>query len=343
MLFKLGVTSQIDLLFNYISLFALFFSFLVFLSGTFICRSKRNIYNNKLAVRSLSALLSLTTLFTLLTFTEWGLRIFCPNTWSEASQWRWYATKVRKNKIGLRSSEIDINNQSNAKRILILGDSFAYGFKVDQDKILSSRLEEKLLKRFPAEVINASFPNWSIVHQKHFFERLGYALKPDLVVICHVLNDIESVNPKLKISKLYVFLKYNLYLTGLFNPLISLFSENSAIVDMQSAYTANTIPWNNYFNNLEVLNSEIKDANSSLIFLIFPWFSNFNPYPFNEAHNNLKNGLKQMGIESLDLLDIYKHYPAKDLIVSYRDLHPNSLSHELAAEELYKVIVKHLK
>ncbi len=62
-----------------------------------------------------------------------------------------FSTTFRTNSRGLRDKEYDLNKTEGKKRIVIVGDSFTWGFGVNDDEIYSERLESMLSN---TEVIN---------------------------------------------------------------------------------------------------------------------------------------------------------------------------------------------
>lgn len=49
---------------------------------------------------------------------------------------------------------------------------------------------------------------------------------------------------------------------------------------------------------------------------------------------------EKAGFKIIDMVHIYDHYPPEELKVSRQDQHPNALGHQLAAEELFRVLTR---
>ena len=74
----------------------------------------------------------------------------------------------------------------NTFRILVLGDSMAFGFGVLDDETFSVQLENMLAGRFPSldvQVLNGSVPGYGTADELAFLKSRGAALDPDLVVV----------------------------------------------------------------------------------------------------------------------------------------------------------------
>jgi len=88
----------------------------------------------------------------------------------------------------------------NTFRILVLGDSMAFGFGVLDDETFSVQLENMFAGRFPSldvQVLNGSVPGYGTADELAFLKSRGAALDPDLVVVQFFsINDIlESLGP----------------------------------------------------------------------------------------------------------------------------------------------------
>lgn len=90
---------------------------------------------------------------------------------------------------------------------------------------------------------------------------------------------------------------------------------------------------------LQAMHQLQAQAGKRFLVVIFPLFVDTDGnYPFAGIHQQLADGLRQRGIEFLDLLPAYRNYRCRDLWVHDVDRHPNELAHRVAAE----AIVQHL-
>ncbi len=81
-------------------------------------------------------------------------------------------------------------------RILILGDSQAFGFGVTDDETFACHLETKLAQKYPdidVQVLNAGVPGYGTADQFAFLKSKGKLFQPDLVIVQFLsVNDIEE-------------------------------------------------------------------------------------------------------------------------------------------------------
>jgi lysophospholipase L1-like esterase len=69
----------------------------------------------------------------------------------------------------------------------VIGDSFAWGYGVDDDAIFPALLEQRL----PAtEVINLGVSGYGLHEETAYFRRLGVGFDPDMLIVTLVQNDI---------------------------------------------------------------------------------------------------------------------------------------------------------
>lgn len=99
------------------------------------------------------------------------------------------------NSLGFRGPEISTTKSENTVRVVVLGDSVAFGWGVDEADGLRAQLERRLAAwygtRRRVEVVNLAVPGLHAGHEFERFRRHGLALAPDVVVIVFNVNDVE--------------------------------------------------------------------------------------------------------------------------------------------------------
>ena len=104
----------------------------------------------------------------------------------------WEATtngnKLTINSLGFRGQEYAREKPVGVKRIMVLGDSFAWGYGVADNETFSAKLDKQLGNNF--EVLNAGVSGWGNDQQYLFFRDDGKSFSPDIVVVAFFLiND----------------------------------------------------------------------------------------------------------------------------------------------------------
>lgn len=116
------------------------------------------------------------------------------STWSDGSTYRIPAYRVETNARGLR--EEPVASRGNRSRILVVGDSYVFGWGVNR----SDRFADVLERRLAAErsddirVIAAGVPGWQIDDMAAYTRGEGLALRPDVVVLAVGVGDMLSSN-----------------------------------------------------------------------------------------------------------------------------------------------------
>lgn len=95
-----------------------------------------------------------------------------------------FDTEVRFSSIGLRDREYG-PKPPGASRLLVLGDSYTFGWGVEEGERFADRLERKLDEAFPHrwEVVKAGTNAYATTHERAWMNEYGWALDPDLVVL----------------------------------------------------------------------------------------------------------------------------------------------------------------
>lgn len=114
----------------------------------------------------------------------------------------WIATtKYRRltiNSKGLRDREHAYEKAKHVRRILVLGDSFAWGYGVADHEVFTEILEDELRRRplssqHSYEVINTGVSGWGTDQEFLFLQQEGFRYAPDVVVLAFFLvNDVTN-------------------------------------------------------------------------------------------------------------------------------------------------------
>jgi lysophospholipase L1-like esterase len=121
----------------------------------------------------------------------WALR---PNVDARSSSLE-FAYTISTDRLGLRRAGPGDVRQSAARRILIVGDSFAFGWGVSGDEMLSSRLERALGNSGGgAAVLTAGVPGYSTDQDYLSWKRLDAQLDPAVVIVLMGTNDPPADN-----------------------------------------------------------------------------------------------------------------------------------------------------
>lgn len=102
--------------------------------------------------------------------------------------------QLRANSLGLRGPEVTERKPDSVHRVLLLGDSVAFGWGVPDEVAFARRLESEwnaVPGRRRLEVLNAGHPLYDTSQQAATLREYLPRVAPDVVLLVYVVNDIE--------------------------------------------------------------------------------------------------------------------------------------------------------
>ena len=105
-----------------------------------------------------------------------------------------FATNVKINSYGLRDKEYELENPNGTIRIAIVGDSFVFGFGIEQNetfvKILEGIINSRLKKNY--EVINFGVSGYGTEQEYILIKNDVIKYSPDIIIIAFSLTDLKE-------------------------------------------------------------------------------------------------------------------------------------------------------
>ncbi|MSR46229.1 MAG: hypothetical protein EXS13_04045 [Planctomycetes bacterium] len=101
----------------------------------------------------------------------------------------------RINALGLRGPEIAATKPAGTRRVLLLGDSYAFGLGLPEGEAIAAQLEQALngdttsASATRVEVVNSGVPAYQTEQERLLLERVGFGLEPEVVVLLYFAND----------------------------------------------------------------------------------------------------------------------------------------------------------
>lgn len=99
-----------------------------------------------------------------------------------------FSTTFQTNSRGLRDRDYPLTKPKNIRRIVVLGDSFTWGWGVGDQEIYTEVLESSLKN---VEVINLGVTAFGTPQEFKYLQQEGMQYDPDIVLLALCLNDIE--------------------------------------------------------------------------------------------------------------------------------------------------------
>jgi hypothetical protein len=249
-----------------------------------------------------------------------------------------------KNSRGFRDRERSVAKPPGVRRVLSLGDSFAWGASVEFEDAYPQRLERGLIRRRHEtwEVVNLALPGMNTVDQAAQLAGPGLEYSPDVVLLGYVLNDSEDSEaaearraadwsqPKdtsglLDRSALVRLVRGRLWATA---------ENRRREIGYKSMYEDTAPGWVAARKALKTMGSLCRERGVPLVVAIFPLFGNSlgDDYPFTRIHEKVAEAASEAGARVVDLLPAYRGLRSDLLVVDgVDDEHPNEIAHRIAA------------
>ena len=243
---------------------------------------------------------------------------------------------------GYRDLARAIPKPPGVRRVLSLGDSFAWGASVEFEDAYPQRLERALTRRRHEtwEVVNLALPGMATIDQAAQLAKEGEAYAPDVVLLGFVLNDSQDaaaaeaqraedwVNhppPSGGRSALLRLVRTRLWAT----------SENRRrVTGYRSMYDDTAPGWIAARRALKSMGAWCRERGVPFVVAVFPLFANplDDGYPFAELHVKVAQAAAEAGARVVDLLPAYRGLRWDVLVVNgAEDEHPNEIAHRIAA------------
>jgi hypothetical protein len=254
------------------------------------------------------------------------------------------------NRSGYRDHEYPLNKPPGVFRIVVIGDSIAFGFCDNGlapipinglfSKVLERSLNDAHLGETRFEVINLGVSGYDSRQEVEFLKTRGLALAPDLVVVAYCLNDREDGS--VEVNALRSRGWNRMASTALF--------RHSALV----RYLWQRLPWlfggpqryQKRDNRVEIAFDELRaladEHRFSVVVAVFPWLMDFKQYPrsqWPEEHRYAAAVSSRYRFPVLDLLSTYETRDLQSIELPCRTPHPNLAGHALAAQAIQEFLI----
>jgi len=261
---------------------------------------------------------------------------------------RWFARYVSLNSGGYRDAEWTKIKPAGVKRIAFIGDSFAYGWGIENvaDRY-TNLIAAKWSTRSPGsiEIMNVAKPGWdTAAHARAAFEMIDQ-YDVDEIVLCYVPNDIERLLPRS-----HDFDPIN-------PPEPKWFSvESSALAD--HLYRAIFVPraptvhryhdwlakgyedaaiWRLQKEQLVAILQLCRQRGVMFRAVLHPFLrTGSGDYDSNEIHALLRTFFQEQGVPFVDLFPVTHSMNPEELTVNRWDAHPNETANALYAADIWR-------
>jgi hypothetical protein len=239
---------------------------------------------------------------------------------------------------GLRDREFTPAPPPGRTRILMLGDSLAFGWGVPGERTYSKRLEDMLRQAgHDVEVINTGVGNYNTEMEVAYFLERGVKFKPHYVVLNYFINDAEPT-PRDRSNLLSRNLRAFVY-----------FASRADAV-MRQVGVGQRTDWKTYYSGLyegdgparvraavERLAAACRENGIRLFVASYPELRDPANYAFPQVDRMIQDIAAANQLKFVNLLAEVRDLPAESLWVTRPDPHPSVAAHEAFAKGLFRL------
>lgn len=261
---------------------------------------------------------------------------------------RWHAAFVRVNSLGHRDVEWTVEKPSGVRRIAFVGDSFTYGWGIDDPR---NRMSDLIQVRFDhvrprtVQVMNVAWNAWDTQEELKWIRRMIDEYSIDEVVLCYLPNDIEQ---RLPIARVYdpsqpprsaLFRTSSSFLLDYFyhRLIVPRVSRVASYFDLVAEGYADASVWEAHRHDLEGIISVCRQAEVDLRVVLLPFLrTRGEKYDPKVIHGQVAALFERHHVPVVDLLPTVRGHDPDELVVSRADHHPNERANALFAEAVWK-------
>ena len=262
---------------------------------------------------------------------------------------------IQVNSLGFRGAELPSAADA-ALRVVILGDSIAFGQGVNEHETLSEQLRSRLQENIAGRVLvaNLGVPGYDTCQEHIRLSEQGLSFSPHLVYLLYFENDVDPTPFRVKNGIVYSpdvregwfgdFMAGARIHSALYNLVWSryqtmksrYFAGKSDYVELVARkFMAGNPGWERSRACLKALLATASDHSIKLVVIPFPVLGGLdaNPYPFQGYIEAVCGVVRVAGAECLDLVSLVRD-PALRLRVSAVETHPSA--------DVYRRMAAHL-
>lgn len=251
---------------------------------------------------------------------------------------------------GFRDVEHRWTKPPDTYRVLVLGDSFAFGegtrFEETFTQRLASEFHSKRILGRSIEFVNMAMPGDGTVEQYHIYDWVSETLDPDLVILQWNTNDFPVDSVMVDHVKL-IGVAYQKMYAGLekyeWSALVHLarhrLRTNRISKELIEATNRDLeLGAVNFLQIREFFRKVTEEDDREFVLLIFPELIRFDDYPYSRIVDALEELCSMDQIPCVNLLPSLSQYQDEELWAHPTDHHPNHLAHEIASRELTRFL-----
>jgi len=238
-------------------------------------------------------------------------------------------------------------------RVVVLGDSYTFGWGVDDAQPYPQRAEAQLRERgIQAEVINAGVPGYNTEQEALLLAEVMPKYRPDMVVLGYVMNDAEpqmnvpqapSLTYRHAVSWMWEDAR-ELLMRKLARPDWTSPNKDVPTFDYVKGFARESRKWCTSKAALGRMAAACRESGVPLVVLILPDFTQWfdASYPDGVIHRAVAAWSRELGVEAVDLMPLFQGRDHREFMI-LTDGHPNAPAHDMIASVLRERVVADLR
>jgi len=246
----------------------------------------------------------------------------------------------RINAQGFRGEDFSPERRPGVRRVVLMGDSFAFGIGVKERDTVAARLARLLSSHAscPVEVLNFGVLGYTTEQEEALLRKRAVFYSPDLVVVWYFINDphIEGTIDFLGTKKSPLFFPMARHFSALARLLGSRLTTGISLPALvrtySEAYRRDDPRWQEVEQALQRMGRTSRRRHVPIVLFVHPVLVSLDGhYPFAAEHAQVLEAARAAGLAAYDLLEPFAGRRAEDLWVHRSDQHPNERADAIAA------------
>jgi|CXWL01.1.fsa_nt_gi lysophospholipase L1-like esterase len=260
---------------------------------------------------------------------------------------RWFDIYPKLNSLYCRDHEWAEGKQPRLHRIAFVGDSFTYGWGInDPSDRFTDIIQSRLDARTPGqvEVMNVAWSGWGTREHINAVHDMIQDYVVDEIVLCHVPNDMETLlpvtpgfDPKLPPRSRYLNTEHSFLLNYLYHRVIAPFARGAnSYWDWLADGYADPAIWARQEAQFAEILELCRSHNVRLRVVLLPFLrTSGQRYDASEIQSKVRAFFDSRGIQVVDLLPLFAGQNTTNLVVNSHDPHPNEAANRLFADAIW--------
>ena len=256
----------------------------------------------------------------------------------------------RTNSVGFRGREPVEKHSAGELVVVVVGDSYAFGYGVERGKSFPSLIEEQLAASgTPVKVLVLALPGYNTAQELAALQEFAPRMAPDLILLSYHVNDIqrhpaESGNSERASSPPFDVREYSVLARLLLPQLASVARtlhlpvKTTANAEVQE-YTENGEAWQRNQSTLKELVAFSRSLPAKVGVVVVPYFVSLNEnHPGLPAYEVIEAFFREQAVPVTGVFPYVKGLQAGDLWINMFDGHPNEKGHAYIAKAALDLI-----